>query len=295
MRKIILIITITFQSLNVFSQCCWEIDFENWYYGENRIFIDTISNPNNIWQVGQPNKIIFNEAYSQPNAIVTDTLNYYPINDTSSFIIKHRREFGQHGHTILLAFKYKLNSDTIVDYGKIETSFDYGETWVDLLDDEDINFYNIYWWYDKPVLSGNIEEWQDVHVDLAGIDYHFDYNDTILYKFTFTSDNVDNQKEGWLIDNILLDDWYENIEYINPDFNSIVFPNPITEYSILKFDNERQENYIIEIFLSNGKLINTIQTKSSKIEISKTEYIKGLYFYRIYDEKSYSCGKFIIN
>jgi hypothetical protein len=70
-----------------FGQMIWEINFEDWYYGEDRIYIDTISNQDNIWQVGQPNKIIFNTAYSEPNAIITDTSNHYPTNDTSSLLL----------------------------------------------------------------------------------------------------------------------------------------------------------------------------------------------------------------
>ncbi len=45
------------------------------------LYIDTVSNPNNIWQVGIPQKTIFTDAYSAPNVIVTDTANPYPVND----------------------------------------------------------------------------------------------------------------------------------------------------------------------------------------------------------------------
>ncbi|MDA3953800.1 MAG: transposase [Bacteroidales bacterium] len=34
-----------------------------------------------IWQIGTPNKTFFDSAYSSPNAIITDTVNYYPINN----------------------------------------------------------------------------------------------------------------------------------------------------------------------------------------------------------------------
>ncbi len=58
------------------------------------LYIDTVSNPNNIWQVGIPQKTIFTDAYSPPNVIVTDTTNPYPVNDTSVFMIPHLADNG---------------------------------------------------------------------------------------------------------------------------------------------------------------------------------------------------------
>jgi len=40
---------------------------------------------NSTWQIGKPHKIIFDEAASQPNAILTDTLLPYPESDTAVF------------------------------------------------------------------------------------------------------------------------------------------------------------------------------------------------------------------
>jgi len=38
-----------------------------------------------IWQIGPPQKAIFDSAYSLPNALVTDTLNTYPVNQECYF------------------------------------------------------------------------------------------------------------------------------------------------------------------------------------------------------------------
>ncbi len=62
------------------------LNFDN-QHGLQHLTIDTISNPNNIWQIGSLHKTVFTNAYSVPNALVTDTINTYPINDTSTFII----------------------------------------------------------------------------------------------------------------------------------------------------------------------------------------------------------------
>jgi len=295
MKKITFIILIVTSSLSIFSQDFWDINFEDWYYGEQRVFIDTISNQNNIWQIGQPSKVLFNQAYSIPNAIVTDTLNYYPTNDTSSFIITHVRYMGQHSIVIVLGFKYKINSDTIFDFGKIETSFDLGETWIDLLDEENIDLYDLYWTNGKPILTGNIDSWQNTYVNLAHIDNFYDYRDTILYKFTFISDEVNNQKEGWMIDNIHLEDWFEGIDKIQEKFNSNINPNPIFDKGVLRFENPEYKNSIIEIFDTYGKIIKLFETYSNEITIQNNDFSKGIYFYRIRNLGGISFGKFIIN
>ena len=53
------------------------------------IEIDSL-NASNIWQIGEPSKTLFSSARSNPNALVTDTLNNYPVNDSSSFIVRIR-------------------------------------------------------------------------------------------------------------------------------------------------------------------------------------------------------------
>src|SRR5690349_9118432 len=52
----------------------------------SKILFDT-THLNNIWQIGKPQKTAFDSAYSPLNVLVTDTINTYPINDTSIFTI----------------------------------------------------------------------------------------------------------------------------------------------------------------------------------------------------------------
>src|ERR1041384_4098256 len=50
------------------------------------IMLDTSST--NIWQIGRPQKIIFDSAATFPNALVTDTINNYPDSNVSRFTFK---------------------------------------------------------------------------------------------------------------------------------------------------------------------------------------------------------------
>jgi len=60
--------------INLYSQDNWNYQntFES-YSNDSSLTIGADSN--NIWQIGIPCKIFFNSAYSEPLAILTDTIN----------------------------------------------------------------------------------------------------------------------------------------------------------------------------------------------------------------------------
>ena len=202
-----------------------------------RLETDTVSNPDNIWEIGHPDKTIFNSACSEPNVIITDTSNTYPINDTSVFIVKHVSDWSggfQLHHTVILQGKYQVNCDTLTDFGKIEFSPDNGLTWVDLINDEEYYEMNCYdWWTEKPVLTGNTTAWAEFRVWVAGFGPVFDIQpgDTVLYKFSFISDAVQTNKDGLMYDDFRFEDYAETIEKMNNNPDLIVFPNPTTGFS----------------------------------------------------------------
>ena len=187
MKRYLLLILLVKIPAIVFCQFEWIINFEDSTMFD-RIVVDTLENPSNIWQIGQPSKENFNSAYSGPNAMITDTLNSYPINDTSSFIIKHYRagSWGVSNYELTLQFWFKFDSDSINDYGTVEASFDNGLTWINLLIEDSIHYLN--WIEQKPVLTGKSNEWQHFALDLVHLSYEYVYNDTTLfYRFTFTA------------------------------------------------------------------------------------------------------------
>lgn len=107
------------------------ITFENVF---SNLYIDTIQ-PNNIWQIGRPQKILLDSSDTKPNAIITDTINAYPINNTSSFIVKILQEGwawspNWPGPFAYIEFVHKYNTDTIIDGGHLEYSIDAGIIWL---------------------------------------------------------------------------------------------------------------------------------------------------------------------
>ncbi len=105
MKKLYLLLIITVMVLSVsYGQTCGvgspadEFNFDNGITPPNYwLWIDTVSNPNNIWQIGSPQKTVISSAHSAPNVIITDTVNTYPPNNTSVFIIGHLAQVGMPG------------------------------------------------------------------------------------------------------------------------------------------------------------------------------------------------------
>ncbi len=173
--------------------------------------IDIASNPNNIWQIGPPQKTVLNNSYSFPNVIITDTVNTYPVNDTSSFTIESaaiQSSSSVNWSNFILNFKYYVASDTLVDFGIIEFSPDNGTTWIDLINDPSYSSY-LEWVHNitggiAPTLTGSSNGWMEASVDMRDLGVLLDIQPgtTFIWRFSFISDGIENNQEGLMYDNI---------------------------------------------------------------------------------------------
>ncbi len=228
----------------------------------------------------------------------TDTVNAYPINDTSVFIITNiaRGQGFEWPHTVVLAGQYFVNSDTLTDYGKIEFSPDNGITWVDMLNDTVGSWY----WYsaEKPILTGNSNQWKSFWINLAELGHYYDVQDgdTVLYKFTFISDGIQTNKDGLMYDDLHFEDWVEGTEEIGYDLiKSKCFPNPVKDELVISFDNNFNSKFELYIYNLVGSEIYNSKTNSNSINLSVSAYEKGTYFYKLVEKtkKKFTVGKFI--
>lgn len=292
--KTLTTLLLTFLISSVYSQNYWEynIDFEDTSQFF-RLEIDTNSNSNNIWQIGVPQKTIFTSAYSAPNAILTDTINPYPENDTSMFIVKHVADLlggFYYEHTVILSGKYQVDSDSLLDFGVIEFSPDNGVTWVNLLTDTlYLNQWCYEWWWGKPTLSGNSNGWSDFYVWLAGFGSEFNIlpGDTVQYRFTFVSDSINNNRDGLMFDDLHFEDWADGIKNINNQFASKSYPNPTEDILTIEFENVDNSLYEIAVFDGNGQQILTKKTTNqNKLELNLKDYKSGIYYYKVTDLKN---------
>jgi len=176
--------------------------------------IDTVSNPNNCWQIGVPQKTEFDSAYSPVRAILTDTINPYPTANTSSFDIVLEPTLYP-SNTVFwtnfrLEFNYRVDCDSLLDYGTIELSTDSGATWMDLINDPTYAPY-IEWQTDftgdLPVLTGNNGAWKHSQADMNALAQFLNIpvGSTLIWRFSFTSDSIQTNRDGLMYDNITIE------------------------------------------------------------------------------------------
>ena len=277
------------------------LNFENpSYCWGDTLWIDTVSNQNNVWQIGQPNKTTFLSSHSVPNAIVTKLDTFYPINDTSSFIIAHQADMAlDFCGTMWIDAAFKINSDTLSDYGTIEFSPDNGLTWINLLTDTlYAQQYLYHWTNEKPVFSGNSTGWQWFSIWITDHNHYFNisYGDTVLWRFTFISDSIQTFKDGWMLDDIDINDWYENIpENIYRNKNINVYPNPFSSQTIIKTD-KILEDATLTVYNSFGQQVKQMKNISGlEIKLNRENLPSGIYFIQLTeDAKIIAIDKIII-
>ncbi len=301
MRITVIILAIFFTKLITYSQTneySWDtITFET---PCQYLFIDTSNQ--NIWQIGEPNKIFFDTAFSVPKAIITDTLNPYNINN-NSFFEMYIGSFNVFMYpSIFLEIKHKFDTDTLKDGGYITVSYDNGQTWVNIIYDTlGVVCYTPYTpFYEE--LKENLYSDADT---LFNGEYGFSGNsgswittkfgwticltksmnvigDTMIIRFNFISDSIQTNKEGWMIDNIRL---YSispigGISYTkNLPFK--IFPNPMNENTIIEF-NEFHRKIEFKIFNIQGLLIAQRNYKNCQsFNLERNDLTPGIYFLSI--------------
>lgn len=255
------------------------------------------SSTTDCWQIGQPSKLEFSEAFSGSNAIVTDTLNSYPANNHSWFDLK-LSDYVFYEY-IGISFYHKLNTENSKDGGFISISYDSGNTWSNIIDDdlcpfvtsptttpdyytESLGLYtkNDTLFNGQYGFSGDIMEWQKVQfnwVKYVAVKKNY-LDDTVIVRFNFISDPSNNQ-EGWMIDNIRLFT-VELPGAINDNYsnsNLEFYPNPIVNNSVLKSKNGESIKGV-ELFNFNGQLLRTETVNADEYNFEKQQLNPGIYF-----------------
>ena len=289
MRRICIITVITLIPLVTYGQHVWSgdfcimgyiLDFENTAC-HNQLILDTLNNKKSLWQIGKPQKEILNSAYSSPNVIITDTINPYPPNTDSHFIVKHLAWDGFiNHHTAILAGYYYVDSDSLSDYGSIEFSGDNGNTWVDLINDPEISEHYVLWELsEKPILTGNSSGWNYFHVYLSGLTEYFDieFEDTLQFKFSFLSDSIDNLKGGLMFDDLWFEDWSEGINQNSSSYLE-AYPNPVSSELRIKNIDNNYSHCIYCIYNTHGNLLYQVKIRSNDvINIDASDFPSGFY------------------
>ena len=80
----------------------------------------------------------------------------------------------------------------------------------------------------------------------------------------------------------------------NRKFN--IYPNPVTKYSLIEFDNESNKTYAFTIYNIKGQKVRTIRDiRTNRIQLEIKDLTCGIYFFHLNSETGlYFKGNFII-
>ena len=179
---------------------------------DQEYFVIDTSQANNIWQYAKVNKPGFAQLNSI--ALTTDSVANYPVNDTSSVLFKivfstmntTLHDFISLGITV----HHKYQTDTLHDGLRLEFFDTYSQTWLpgtwslkDLVLNKDSS-YNWGAYYIADPLSGNKPafHYSRLAYGMPGVKGSID---SVLLRFTFVSDSIQNNNAGWLIDSVIIE------------------------------------------------------------------------------------------
>lgn len=249
------------------------------YYESIIIEIDSNSN----WQIGPPQKDLFQQAFSPNNVIVTDTIDPYINNDSSSFTATILNLWGSSG-ILALQWVQMLDLEQSNDWGFVEFSIDNGNTWENSFDNPYV--YNYYGFDTSNVethpiygkgFTGRDTTWKNVWLcyDLSWLP-----ND-IMLKFTMISDSSNSHDyDGWMIDNMLGNfTWVHTVKELSPNEYMRISPNP-TSGRVDIVTQKKDEYHIIEklmLFNDHGMLVKSWENVPTKFFIDLSDQPDGNY------------------
>ncbi len=256
-----------------------------------RVEIDTTAN--NSWQIGTPQKILFSEAATFPNAIITDTLEPYPTNDSSyfSFDLEPTYIFGVKA----IQWKQKIDFEYGKDGGRIELSTDSGQTWQSVFDNP--LTYNFYGFDSTNVdtladgdfaFTGTDSVWRDVW--LCFDDSWIYYNDGLRLRFVSVSDSVETNQEGWIIDNLIVHKTLIHTGITEKKGNQYfkIYPNPAQDRLFIDLKKLNEYHLIEHMVLmdAQGKQLQEWKNVPTHFFIDTKMYGNGNYFLKIRTNKA---------
>lgn len=250
------------------------------------LFVHITPGANNIWQVGKPQKIIFDSAATLPNALVTDTINNYPANNTSRFTFSII-PWATHG-ILGIQWMQKIDMEKKHSGGLVEFSVDNGVTFQSAFNNPHVyNFFGFDPSNQDTLLSGEYafsgtdSGWKDVWLcyDMSWLSMV----DSIIVRYTFKSDGLSG-KEGWMIDNM-----NAHVTIIHPvketqhnDYFN-VYPNPAKNIVHIEL-NKMESFHIIEnmqLINSAGKVVQEWNNIPTRYWIDVSKYAAGMYYLKI--------------
>lgn len=275
------------------------------------IQIDTSSH----WEVGGTNKPYFSDNFTG-NGIMTDTLDFYCDADTSYFqldftgMLNYYDDYG--GQALSVEFTHKMQTDTLKDGGFITISLDSGQTWQNVADMDENPWgadyegmvkHNIYGISDtlfngEKGFSGTFE-WKTSGIQIIFMFPLKSLNTDPMMRFNFISDSNASNKEGWIIDSLIIAEQYlgSNLDEFHSDqLKMAVYPNPSGDVvNVESTEKGRLLKGNLHLLDISGKQLFTKEVVASEsIQLDVSAYQAGIYVVRWTDWQGKQVEKKVI-
>jgi len=260
-------------------------DFE-----EECAWIELDTSASNQWQMGLPSKPFFYTAYSVPNCIMTDSILPYIPSNLSSFEIPLYWEGGGMMFNVGIRFWHKYQTDSLLDGGYIEFSYDDGDSWANVFDHAelypDFEFYHENLYEEEDTLIDGTHaftgtsDWKYTQLQWIWMyPLKVEVPDTLLLRFNFVSDSTDTSKDGWMIDNISsFRAIFGGMDEYSPTSSIQVFPNPSSGATTVRYDNHQNEPYALSVMNALGQeLIHMNGLNGSTVSLDTRILPQGIY------------------
>lgn len=275
------------------------------------------------WQIGLPQKDFFGDAYSQPYAIMTDTIQPFTAHTRSSFILKFSNTdtlYDEPYYFGKICFYHKLEAEPEVDFAQVAISADQGNFWSDYTTDQggwnltqwngmitySSDFINN-WYFDGNDslygFTGVIDEYQHTCMNICWIlpiisegGFRSFPPDSIWVKFTFLAGSNFAQNAGWIIDDVTYSEFQcmGGLSELNlPPLE--VFPQPVSDIVQFYKPENTSSHAVLRIFNAFGQVVKEIPYAGDKLSLDVQGWGSGLYSYVLYDkELPVNVGKIIV-
>lgn len=263
-----------------------------------------------VWERGRSDKPYFGYWGQPVQGLVTDTVASYDTLVDSYFELRIPLEYPYlESGNIILSFRHKYRTDSLIDGGYIEVSHDSGQTWKNLIhDDSALAFYTKNLYSDQDSLmgghsgfSGSSDGWvhSQVHWTWA---YPLKRNganipDTSYLRFHFISDSNQTNKEGWMIERFEFSSIYMTSveEHEAEELLHGVRPNPMRSSTRIGFDEEELKGARFRLMDPQGRIVREIEAvRDSPLQLERNGLGSGVYYFRFFSGRKTASGKLIV-
>lgn len=256
------------------------------------LFIDSA-----LWQRGHTLKFGTLSTRDSSCAMITDTTNTYPGNAYASFhvLLPHNSWWSSGYGNYYFKFWHRFETDSLFDGCWIELSNDSGQSWMPIDSFGSLAWMNCHL-YQSHSSGSNHDTLINGRKAWSGSSHGWIYTALHLnpffpikpgrsgeinaIRFVFASDSIDNQKAGWMIDEL---DWgyvyMTGLDETKPYPSLPIYPNPSSNGHYHISYPQHCVKGSVQVFNLQGQEI-LHQTLQPELQLNENQ-APGLYYYRI--------------